>query len=266
MGVPHTILDVHSHVLPGLDDGPRTLGRALRLCEVYVAEGVSTVVATPHLGDGVHAVTAAAIRRRVEQLTLACERRGLPLALLPGSEARVHPELLQAFDAGELLTVADNGRYLLLEFHLQRVPPIAGLLFELARRGVQPILCHPERHPDFWRRPELLAELVDQGCLVQVTAGSLLGAYGPPAQRTARRLLSAGLVHVVASDAHSARARPPRLRRAAEGLASFGGEGLARRLLETHPKRIIRGEPLEESPLAGPPPGARTHPLPSGSK
>lgn len=239
------ISDIHAHLLPGLDDGPRTPKESLRLCKALVCEGVHTVVATPHLCDGRSTATASRIRQGVEELSEACARNDLDLRILPGSEVRVHPELLDAFDAAELVTVADEGRYLFLEFHPQCVTPIDGLVFELMLRGVRPILCHPERHVQFWRNESLLADLIEQGCVVQMAAASLLREQGSGVRRIAERWLRAGLVHVVASDAHSVDRRPPRLRRAAERLVALGGVELARRLLETHPMRIVRGEPLE---------------------
>jgi len=251
------IIDVHSHVLPGLDDGAQNLDEALRMCELYVADGVRTVVATPHVWSGHYDVGSDAIRRGVDELSEACARRGLDLTILPGSEVRVRPELLAALAAGRLMTVGDNGAYLLLELHAQRVPPMGGLLFELGLRGVQPILCHPERHTQIWEHEELLDDLVGRGCLVQVTGASLLGAYGRRVQRCAEHLLAARLVHLVASDAHSPRRRRPLLQRTAGRLIELGGEALARRLLVANPARIVAGQPLG-GPVPSPVPATTT--------
>jgi len=239
------LVDIHTHVLPGLDDGPRTMDDSLRMCELYVAQGVTTIVATPHLCDPRFGVAPEAVRRGVAELSAACSKRGLDLEILPGGDVRLEPELLEDYDRGRALALAETGKYLLLELPLQSAPRIEGLLFELSLRGVSIILSHPERNLELAHRPARLAELVEAGCLVQITAGSFFGVFGAAAKRTAERFLKAALVHVVASDAHSPRGRRPDLRRAADFLASTAGEKVARDLLQRNPERIVRGEPLE---------------------
>ncbi len=246
------LVDIHTHVLPGLDDGPRTMDDSLRMCELYVAQGVTTIVATPHLCDSRFKVSPEAVRRGVEELSAACSKRGLVLEILPGGDVRLEPELLEAYDRGRVLTLAETGKYLLLELPLQSAPRIEGLIFELSLRGVSIILSHPERNLELARKPARLAELVESGCLAQVTAGSFFGGFGATVKRTAERFLKAALVHVVASDAHSPRGRRPDLRRAADFLAATAGEKVARDLLQRNPERIVRGEPLEAPPLTRP--------------
>ena len=240
-----SLVDIHAHVLPGLDDGPRTLNDSVRMCEMYVAQGVSTVVATPHMCDPRFAVSPRDVRRGVEELSRACLQRGLDLQILPGGDVRLEPELLEAYDRGRVLTLADTGKYLLLELPLQSAPRIEGLIFELGVRGVTVVLSHPERNLGLARKPARLAELVNTGCLAQVTAGSFFGDFGAAVTRLAQGFLKAGLVHVVASDAHSPHARRPDLRRTRDLLAATVGEEAARDLLERNPRSIVRGEPLE---------------------
>lgn len=216
------------------------------MCELYVGQGVTTVVATPHMCDPRFDVSVEAVRRGVGELSEACRRRGLHLTILPGAEVRLQPELLDMFDAGEALTLADTGDYLLIELPPQIVPRMESVIFELALRGITPILGHPERNLELWRKPERLVQLVEYGCLVQVSSPSLLGAFGPIARRAAERLLKGGLVHVVASDAHFPRGRlSPQAQRTAELLVSMMGDDAARRLLQTNPTKIVTGESLE---------------------
>ena len=242
MAFDFDIIDIHAHLLPGLDDGPGTLEESLRMCEMYVEQGVSTVIATPHMCVPRFGVAAGAVRRGVEGLSQACRDRGLNLQILPGADVCLQPGLLEALDGGDALTLADQGKYLLLELPGHAVPPIEELILELGARGVTLIVSHPERNPEFWRRPDRLAKLVEQGCLVQITAGSLFGAFASSAKRAAKRFIEAGLAHVVASDAHAASGRRrPQLRGAAEWLASKMGEDTARELLRANPAEIIRG-------------------------
>jgi len=239
------IIDIHAHVLPGLDDGPHTLDESLQMCGLYAREGVTTVVATPHMGNNRFDVTSDAVRRSTSELARVCRERMPELEILPGADVQLQPGLLDMLDAGEVLTLADAGRYLLLELPPQAVPRIENLVADLAARGVTPILSHPERNPDFLRKPDRLAELVECGCLVQITSGSLLGSFGRAAKWAAEEFIEAGLVHVAASDAHAPRGRRcPELRRAADYLVSTVGEDIARDLLCRNPAKIIRGEPL----------------------
>lgn len=247
MAAGFDITDIHSHLLPGLDDGASSMDESLRMCELYVAQGVATVVATPHMGDPRFAVTPDDVREGVQELSSACRRRGLELEILPGGDVRLEPELLSALDKGELLTLADTGKYLLLELPLQTAPRIEAFIFQLSVRGITPVLSHPERNMELWRKPHRLAEFVTQGCLVQITAESLLGGFGAVVRQAGERFLRAGLVHVVASDAHSARGRAPELRRTAEVLTSMMGEEKAREVLQSNPADIARGEPLSSA-------------------
>ncbi len=240
------MVDIHSHVLPGLDDGPRSMDESLQMCELYVAQGVATVVATPHMCNGLFdEVTAEMVKHGAEGLAEACRKRGLELAIIPGGEVHLQPELVKMLDAGAELTLGDSGRYMLLELPNQIVPRIERLVFELALRGITPVLAHPAHNMDFRRSPGRLAELVECGCLVQVSADCLLGAFGRAARRAAERFVRSDLVHVVASDAHSASGRRrPQFDDAAQLLGGMVGEDRACRLLCTNPASIVRGEPL----------------------
>ena len=241
------LIDAHSHILWGIDDGPETLEESLEMCEQYAFEGVDAVVATPHSCDGRFDASAESIHRGVERLSTACEQRGIRLEILIGSEVRVSPELLRSLDEGEAVTIGGAGRYVLLELPPNIAPQMAGLDFELSVRGITPILAHPERNFEMQRRPERLVELVERGWLVQVTGLSLLGGFGPGAKAAAEWFVQTGLAHIVASDAHSSDGRRPELRRAYEAVTALTGTEEAVSLLVTNPERVIRGEKVETS-------------------
>jgi len=211
-----------------------------------VAESVETVVATPHMAHPVYNVPRPLILERVAELRDASRRRGLGLSILPGGDVHLQPDLLPMLDSGNLMTVADGGVYLLLELPEQGLPPLADLVFQLQVRGITPVVTHPERHAPLVRRPQYLAELVERGCLAQVTAGALLGEFGRSARRAAERFLAGGLAHVVASDAHSASGpRSPSFAPVRDRLASLVGPERAAQLLCANPGRLVRGEPME---------------------
>lgn len=238
------MIDIHTHILPGFDDGPGTLEESLEMAASFVAAGFTAVVATPHVIPGVYDNGREAILEGVAALQKELDAEKIPLKVYPGSECHVRPDLPQDLADGKLVTLGDSGRYLLVELPAQEFPPYAGeVLFRLLLNGVTPVLAHPERSAFFSGSPRSLAELVGKGVLVQVTAGSLAGLFGPQVQRTARRWLREGLVHFVASDAHG---NGHRLRAAARAAGLLGADAEA--LLKAAPAAAVRGCGLE--PLA----------------
>jgi protein-tyrosine phosphatase len=242
--VPRCV-DVHCHVLPGLDDGPSTLDDALDLCDALVDDGITTVIATPHqLGayDGVN--TAAVIRNAVRELTAELAREEITLEIYPGADVRVDERLAKLVDDDRVLTAADRRRHLLLELpHELFVNPLPAIV-ELGRRGIQVILTHPERHRYLHAETDRIAVWVAAGAALQVTAGSLLGDFGPRANHDAWRLVHAGLVSLIATDAHDSERRPPQLTTAYDVLTAEVGPEASRVLCLENPWRVFQGEPL----------------------
>jgi protein-tyrosine phosphatase len=242
--VPRCV-DVHCHVLPGLDDGPSTLDDALDLCDALVDDGITTVIATPHqLGayDGVN--TAAVIRHAVRELMAELAREELPLEIYPGADVRVDERLAKLVDDDRVLTAADRRRHLLLELpHELFVDPLPAIA-ELGQRGIQVILTHPERHRYLSAATDRIAAWVAAGAVLQVTAGSLLGDFGPRANADAWRLVHAGLVSLIATDAHDSERRPPQLTTAYDVLTAEVGPEASRVLCLENPWRVFQGEPL----------------------
>jgi len=232
------VIDLHHHLLPGIDDGPPTLDDALALARAAVAAGTTTVVATPHVSRAYPANTAASIAEQVSALSAALAAARIPLRVLSGGEVAV----THAVDlSDEELTALHlgTGPYLLVECPL--TPAGAGfelLLESLLDRGHRILLAHPERCRAFQRDNELLARLVSRGALAQITAGSLSGHFGRTVREIAHGLVREGLVHVVASDAHSVDRRPPAL------LAELEQEGYAEQtawLVGHVPRAILDG-------------------------
>jgi protein-tyrosine phosphatase len=234
-------VDIHCHLLPAVDDGAADLAAALAMARMAVDDGVGTVIVTPHqLGAYAHN-RADDVRRRTAQLQQALDAAGIPLAVLPGGDVRIEERLPQRLAAGDALTLADRGRHVLLELPHELYFPLEGLLESLARRGVAGILSHPERNAGLMAQPQLMAGLVDAGCLMQVTAGSLVGAFGAPCQKVAEWMMAEGLVHFLATDAHGVRSRRPLLRRAYERAAELADEATAAELCCQGPARVAAG-------------------------
>jgi len=239
------MIDLHCHLLPGVDDGPDTMAQALELCRQAVADGITHSVVTPHVHPGRYANDARSIGQAAAELRAALARESIPLAIGCSGEVRISPEILPMVQAG---LVPFHGqwqgrRVLLLEFPHSHLPPGSDKLIRwLLARDIVPLVAHPERNKDIMRDLSRLHELVQLGCLFQVTAGALAGRFGELAEQRAREIVSAGWATVLASDAHNLTARPPVL---SEGLAvaeALLGEVPARKLVQDNPWQIVSGQ------------------------
>ena len=239
------MIDLHSHILPGLDDGSRTVEDARALARRAAEDGVTAIAATPHVRSD-YPTRAEEMERGVSRLREDFLAEGIDVEVLPGGE--IDLGMLASLDDDGLrrFTLAQSGRYLLLEFPYTGWP--AGLeetVYGLGLRGLLPILAHPERNREVQSKPERLAEAVRMGALVQLTAASLDGRIGRSSQAAANKLLELGLAHVLASDAHTPDIREAGLAAAAEALQD---DDLARFLTVEAPSAIVAGEPVPEPP------------------
>jgi protein-tyrosine phosphatase len=243
------VIDLHSHILPGLDDGPATMEGSLALARAAVDAGTRTILATPHINDD-RSIDAARVAAKLELLRPALAAAEIPLEVLPGGEIAMWR--LGDLDDAALRTLAlGGGPYLLVESPFSpAIGAFEPLVLDLLGRGHRVLLAHPERCPAFHRDPERLQRLVDAGVLVQITAGSMTGGFGSTVRRLTATMLRTGVVHVVASDAHDAVKRPPGLN---DGFTSLERElpGLAELqpwMTEQVPRAILDGTPLPERP------------------
>jgi len=248
------MIDLHCHILPGLDDGARDMAEAVAMARIAVEDGVHTVVGTPHTLNGAFEVPMERILEVTARVREVLERERIGLTLLPGAEVRLCTGLARLVQTGAAGTLNNNGRYLMVEFPHEGTPPgYQEEIFALLRAGITPVLAHPERNLEISRNLGILEALVGMGTLVQVTAMSLTGEFGWAARRCAEEMVRRRLAHVIASDAHWARDRVPALAEAAECAADvLGSDREARRMVEDMPARILAGEPVEV-PRPGPP-------------
>uniref|UniRef100_A0A7C3V2I0 protein-tyrosine-phosphatase n=1 Tax=Desulfobacca acetoxidans TaxID=60893 RepID=A0A7C3V2I0_9BACT len=244
------MIDLHAHILPGIDDGPRSLEDALEMARLAAADGITTMVATPHLFrrksvelNGLnHPET---IRQAVRHFQEKLAEEQISLTILPGCESPLFPEIIKFVDDQKILTINDLGRYLCLEMPETVIPPaVEDLVFQLNARGITPIITHPERNLVFYEMPEKLRRLISLGCLAQITARSLTRGFGWGVARFTKKLVREGLVHLMATDAHSVKNRPPLMEEAFKKLRKLVGQSRAWDMVATVPERIIRGEPV----------------------
>jgi protein-tyrosine phosphatase len=237
-------VDIHCHILPGIDDGADSMDEALTMARIASGDGIGTVVATPHQLGNFTANRGDDIRQRVRELQKLLDVHRIPLRVLPGADVRIEDGMIQDIQEGHVLTLGDHRRHVLLELPHELYLPLEPLLQSLSRHRITGILSHPERNQGLLRNREQIGSLVDAGCLMQVTAGSLCGTFGPACQQMAEWMVREGLVHFVATDAHGVRSRRPLMRRAKEKICELVGESAAIDVCCRNPALVAEGEPV----------------------
>lgn len=237
------MIDMHSHILPDLDDGAADWDQALEMARVAAADGITEMVCTPHWAPGKYENDRLAIRERFAEFEARLAAERIPLIVHTGSELRVDTSIPERLRTGELLTLNDGGRYVLLELPDESLPAnLDEFFWTLQMAGYSPILSHVERNPYLREHPRLLLSWVEKGILTQITAASLLEEFAEEIREFALLLLEHRLAHMLVTDSHSLRMRKPQLSGARAVIAErFGPEMAARMVLET-PRHILRGE------------------------
>lgn len=243
------MLDLHCHMLPAIDDGATDLPMALEMARMAVADGITTVACTPHIYPGMYENTAASIRTAIDAFRGELARAGIALTLVQGADTHLVPGLVERIRAGEVPTIAGS-RYLLLEPPHHVAPPrFEESVFDLMAAGLVPVITHPERLRWIEDHYAVFERLVERGVWMQVTAGAVTGRYGKRPLYWAERLLSEGRVHLLATDAHHPRRRPPLLREGYEAAARRVGELEAGHLVRTRPQAIVDNAAPDTIPM-----------------
>ncbi len=240
------MIDIHIHILPNLDDGASDLNEAIRMCRMCAEDGVDTVIATPHDLNGVYLNDRKKILLQLSVLTEALKAEGIDIEVLPGADIAMSPELPKMLDSANIMTLNDTGKYILLE------PPaffmadtIKRQVFEINRRGITPVITHPERNATMMAHRDSLSDAVTSGALVQITAGSLTGDFGPIVKKHCIELLKMNMAHIIASDSHNTISRKPGLSKAFREASRHVGEENAKLMVYDRPLAILSGEDIE---------------------
>jgi len=245
--------DLHCHLLPGIDDGAADLAMALEMARIAVDDGIHTVACTPHIYPGMYENDATGIRAAMALLRFELDNAGIPLMLVEGADVHLDMDLVGGIRADRVPTLAGS-RYLLLEPPHHVTPPrFKESIFELLVAGIVPVITHPERLSWIEHQYDTFKSLVRSGAWMQVTAGSLTGRFGRRPQYWAERMLDDGLVHLLATDAHHPRRRPPLLAEGRAAAARRVGDTEAEYMVLTRPQGIvddIAPEALPPLPLA----------------
>jgi protein-tyrosine phosphatase len=248
------MVDLHCHILFGLDDGPKNIEDSLAMAEDAIADGITHVVATPHCSSQ-FLFDFANVRAARDALAEKLHGR---LKLATGCDFHLNHENLLAVRNHFVFFCINQKDYLLVEFNEFSIPPAMDqTLHELQLAGLRPIITHPERNPILRSQPDKLLHWVRLGCFAQITAGSLSGVFGPGAKEDAWSWMTRGLIHFVSSDAHNTARRPLKLRFAYDSIAQQLGEEIARALLIDNPLAAFNGDPLPYVPEIAPAPRKR---------
>jgi protein-tyrosine phosphatase len=239
------MVDLHCHILHGLDDGPDAIEESVAMAESAIADGITRVVATPHCSSE-YVFDFDHVRRLRDDLQAKVGNR---LQLATGCDFHLNPENLESLRRNPSIYCINQRQYLLLEFNEISIPPAMDqTLHDIQLAGLQPIITHPERNSILRAHPERLKKWVQQGCFVQVTGGALTGNFGPSCQTDALRWIREGLVHFVASDAHNTRSRQLKLLPAYGVVQDEFGQEKARSLFVENPLAAFEGRELPHVP------------------
>jgi protein-tyrosine phosphatase len=232
------MIDIHCHILNGIDDGPTYIQESIEMARIAAADGVSKIIATPHLNHKIYPVKE--IHKRVDQLNNQLEKLQIPVEIFPGADVSAHVDISLLKDF-----TLNKSQYLLTEFPHTHLPRATKeLLFKLKINGFLPIITHPERNLSLIKNPDLLLQLLDDNVFVQITANSLTGKFGPKVKKCATYLLKKGAVNFIASDAHSSNHRRPVLSKGLQIAEKIIGKNEAAKLVLANPEAIIAAKPL----------------------
>ena len=243
------MVDIHTHIIPGVDDGAQNMDDTIAMCRLAAEDGVGTIVATPHAYWSREVNGGPVIENGTAAVREALEANAISVKIVPGCEVPMERNLVAKLTVDRFWTIDASSAYLLLEPPWGALPDyLYSLIQEILDQGITPIIAHPERSPDLQHKPQIVAKLVAMGSLTQITANSILGRHGPKAREIAWRLLEEGLAHVVASDSHNSTNRPPRLSEARREVEEAYGPALGIRLFEENPQQIVSGMPVMAAP------------------
>ena len=241
------MIDIHTHILPGIDDGPQTIEESIEILRKAADEGVKALVATPHVLDALSAKDWQRVRDTFNCVKQAIVREKIDIEIILGAELFISPDLPQMIMENEELTINSGNRYVVIELPVQEIPPYTEkTIFELLVLGIVPIIAHPERCLDIQNDPKKLFNLVQKGALTQMNIGSLIGKYGRKVQNTSKRLLSDNLIHIIASDIQSVPSDGYPLTEAINIVTKIVDENKALQMMKTVPEKILRGEKISE--------------------
>ncbi len=242
------MIDLHCHILPGIDDGAPSLEVALAMARAAVNDGIQTIACTPHIYPGLYENSQDIISAAIAEFEQVLREQNIPLALTIGADTHLAPDLLQGIQSGRIPTLG-HSRFLLLEPPHHVAPPrFEESVFQLLSAGIVPVITHPERLTWIETHYSKMASLVNAGAWMQITSGSLTGRFGRRPKYWAERMVDERLVHILATDSHHINKRPPFLAEGREAAALRCGSAEAFNMVDVRPRAILADLPLSKIP------------------
>lgn len=240
------MIDMHSHILPGLDDGSKNMEETLGMVRQLHEAGFKTLIATPHVLEGREFLSPTEILATTEQVRKRVAEAGIPVEILPGAENYIFPDLAKWARDGKLVTLGNTGKYILVELPMLEIPHYTDqVFFELQMLGITPVLAHPERNKGLSDEPERILDWAKKGILFQLNLRSLSGHYGPQARRLAEIMLNSDLIHVIGSDAHRVSRSELTYFEGLQSIRNIVSEERYRELTRLNSQTILEGNPLQ---------------------
>jgi protein-tyrosine phosphatase len=244
------LIDIHCHILPGVDDGSAEMKESLNMAKKAVEAGITHIFSTPHHLNEKYVNVKSDIIYRVVRLNESLQQNNIPLTIHLGQEVRIHRDIFTSLEKEEILTLDDNGTYLLLELPSGRVPTYTQeVIYELLLKGITPIIVHPERNKELIENHKLLFELVQEGALTQLTSGSIIGNFGKSIQSFSKKIIEHNLAHFVATDAHNIDSRGFSLKHAYETITKAYGIQRTFYFKENAEQLLKNQSPTVENPV-----------------
>lgn len=238
------MIDLHCHILPGIDDGARNWDESVAMARLAVNEGITHILATPHHMNRSWINPKQVVIPLVNELQDRLDAEEIPLTIFPGQEVRLHGEIMRSINENEVCFIDEDNQYVLIEFPTPEVPAYAERLFyEMQTQQITPIIVHPERNHAILKDPNILYDFASRGVLAQLTAASYLGAFGKEIERVSHQMIEANLVHFLASDAHNMTNRKFHMQEAFEKLVKEFGENKAQQFDQTT-RNLVNGDPV----------------------
>lgn len=239
------MIDLHCHILPGIDDGAEDLDASIAMAEKAISQGITHILCTPHHNNGKYTNPKSEVVSRVLNLQEELDRRNLPLTVLEGQEVRITGDLMKEIADDQILFTDLDDTYILIEFPTMDIPAYTeNVFFQLRSLGKIPVIVHPERNAKFREDPNRLIEYLEMGCLAQLTAPSYVGVFGKSIQKTAKEMVEHNLVQMVASDAHGVKKRNFYMKETYEAIAKdFGEEKVV--AMQQVAKDLLNGDQVE---------------------
>lgn len=243
------MIDLHCHILPGIDDGAPDVGTALEMARVAVADGIEVVACTPHIYPGLYDNNGPDILRRTGELQMRLDDTGINLKLVAGCDAHMTPTMIAELASGHIPTLAGSRYFLFEPPHHVAPPRLEETVLATIDAGYVPIITHPERLSWIESHYEIMGRIVEAGAWMQLTAGAVTGRFGSRSQYWAERLLDDGLSHLLATDAHNLRNRKPKLSGAVAAVTARLGARAARDMVLTRPRMVLENANPSRAPV-----------------